>query len=241
MIIVLGNQKAGTTVIAALLAKYGGLSCILDIQPELRKRFFQQVLTGKMQFEEYLHIYKRVFQYEVVKDPNLTLLYPHLITVFSKAKYVYISRDPRDNIRSILDRFGTSGKAEDVNWGQKNIPGSWRYVMNNQWLGCPHDQYIEQLAWRWNRMTDTYLQNPNKMRLIRYEDFCEDKAMQIKQLAEDLGVKEKEDISDKVNVQYQGYGRNRDKSWDQFYSQENLQKIEEMCAEGMEKLGYLIQ
>ena len=53
--------------------------------------------------------------------------------------------------------------------------------------------------------------------------------------------KEKEDISDKVNVQYQGYGRNRDKSWDQFYSQENLQKIEEMCAEGMEKLGYLIQ
>jgi hypothetical protein len=75
------------------------------------------------------------------------------------------------------------------------------------------------------------------MVLIRYEDFLEDKTGEIARLAERLGLARINDISDKVDTQYQPRG-NRGIDWHTFFGEGNLKRIERICSDRMHLLGY---
>ena len=52
--------------------------------------------------------YRLAFSRPVVKEPNLTFLYDELVRRFPQARVGLIIRDPRDNIRSLLERLFAS-------------------------------------------------------------------------------------------------------------------------------------
>ena len=93
------------------------------------------------------------------------------------------------------------------------------------------------LAARWNLFTDIWLENKESMILVRYEDFQKDKIEEISNLSKVLGLKDINDISSKINIQYQPKG-NQEISWDKFFGLDNLASIERLCSERMKLVGY---
>jgi hypothetical protein len=238
-LIVLGNQKSGTSAIAALLAAHTGLSATLDLRG-LFKDMELRLHAGDITFEEFVRRNKYDFARDIIKEPSLTLLYPKLRPLFPRAQFLMIVRDPRDNIRSILNRLNIDGNLRDVDPRVVSSlrPADWQLVIDGQWLGL-HGTYIEMLAERWNRCVDVYQEHSGEMALIRYEDFRGDKAGAIEGLASRFGLPQVRSISSAVDVQYNRRGKDRHMPWEQFFGPGNLRRIEEICAERMQELAYL--
>ena len=235
-IFVLGNQKAGTTVIAALLAERIGASVTLDFRTPSASAL-QAVHAGKQSLTDFIEDRAWYFSREIVKEPGLTFLYEELALLFPRAPFAVVVRDPRDNIRSLLNRVGLSGCREQLSRRELDeVSPIWTNIIKGKELGDDGANYIEILATRWNRAAEVSLENERPC-LIRYEDFVSNKEEEITRMAERLGCTPRHDISKKKDVQYQSQG-NRDIAWDEFYSAENLARIEQICGKNMASLGY---
>jgi len=241
-IIVLGNQKAGTSAITALLGQATRQTYIIDIlhriqTPELR----ENLLNGKSELRKVILSNKHFFSKKIIKDPNLTFLYKDLINIFALPQFIFIVRDPRDNIRSILNRLRTPGDLNSLppsftnNWSD-NLYG-WKMILEGKYPRVSGRNYIEFLAERWNLATSTYLQNADSMVLVRYEDFLMDKENTIYNLARKVRLKPYSDISASVDTQFQPCG-NTNISWLDFFGNKNLSCIESICKRNMKILGY---
>lgn len=236
-IIVLGNQKSGTSAIAHLVADYGGLTKTVDI-PESWWPVLRDLLLGDMSLQKFANQHKAYFAKDVIKEPNLTFLYPQLNHLCPDASYVFVVRDPKANIRSLLNRLGLPGDMKTLELDKFNLPELLSNIFNGDVWGTTAHHYIDILSRRWNRAVDLYLDNQEKMILIRYEDFIADKVGCIGRLAQALEIVHKQDITDKVDIQYQPRG-DRNVSWFDFFGKENLKRIERICGARMHKFGYL--
>jgi len=234
-IFILGKEKSGTTAIAALLAEYTASSSTLDI-PAIWGDKETKIYSGKTSFTDFVQHNKYEFSKDIIKEPGLTFLYPKIKAVFPQATFVMIIRDPRDNTRSILNRLNLPGNLEQLP-PEVIIPSNWEVVLNSKWIGARGNNYIEMLADRWNRSVDVYLNYSKEMFLIRYENFLKDKKKAIEELANRLELPGTNDISDKVDIQYQPRG-NRGISWEEFFGPENLRRIEWICGSRMTQFGY---
>ncbi|HDQ41846.1 MAG TPA: sulfotransferase, partial [Desulfonatronum sp.] len=181
------------------------------------------------------------FSRKIIKEANLTPFYDQLTTRFPLARFVFIVREPVDNIRSLLNRWDLPGDKKHLSAKEmREIKKSWHILFNGEWLGLNGDGYIEMMAERWRYLADIYLKNSERMALIRYEDFRADKQNAIKALAKKLDLPAENDISGLLNVQFQPRGR-RDTNLAEFFGAENLRTIERICGRHMEQLGYNVQ
>jgi hypothetical protein len=239
-IVVLGNQKTGTTAIAALLAEQTGRSATLDLL-EMSAGDERDMHQRPEGLEQFVATHKLEFSRDLIKEPRLTFLYPQLLDRFPHAQYVFVVRDPRDNIRSILNRLELPGQLDQLNKSHwRDVSPEWKLVLDGSWMGLDGRNYIDMLAARWNRAASTYLDHADACCLVRFEDFLESKEATITNLTTRLGLQPTNDISDKVDVQYQPRG-DRAISWETFFGASNLQCIEDRCAHLMEPLGYTPQ
>lgn len=236
-VIVLGNQKAGTTAIAALLAEYAGATVTLDFSPYLTPGFLLQTQGKPDGLSRMLDRFELEFSRDIVKEPHLTFFYPELVDRFPGARFVMIVRDPRDNLRSILDRLGIRGDLTSAPPDAFDVPHTWSLVMNGSWLGFDGTDYIEQLSQRWNCAAAIAIRNRDNLRLIRYEDFQKDKEGCITETASALGLARRGEIREKLHIPYQRAG-NRSVRWEDFFGSHNLDRIQTVCAERMQRLGY---
>jgi len=237
-IILLGNQKSGTTAIAALLAEMTGLSATLDLKKEMKDPVIDRVKTGGLSMGEFVRRNKLDFSREIIKEPSLSPYYPELAAEFPRARFVMVIRDPRDNLRSILNRLKISGSLDDIPEGERaRISRAWELILDGRWLGLDGANYIDMLAQRWNAIADVYLDNADRMILLKYEDFSKDKVGELGRLARALGLEKKHDVSHRVDVQFQPAG-DRGVRWDEFFGAENLSRIETICADRMARFGY---
>jgi hypothetical protein len=239
-IFVLGNQKSGTSVIAGLLAEVGGLSASIDLRG-IYEPIQSRLHSGELPFDQFVRRNRLDFSRAIIKEPSLTLLVDQLDRHFAGARYVFVVRDPRQNIRSILNRLDIPGNLEKfdeeaaaqrvTNWA------NWQRIIDGRWLGIPYDDYIGALAGRWNMMTDILERNRHRFFLMRYEDFLIDKKSAIIALSRTLDIAERCDIAASVNRQYQRPG---DASVTplQFFGERNLERINRICKRNMERLGY---
>lgn len=236
-LIILGKEKSGTTAIAALLAKYTGLSVTLDI-PNIWGPMETKIYNGETTFAEFVKNNKYHFSKDIIKEPCLTFLYPKVKKVFPKARFVMIIRDPRDNIRSVLNRLGISGNLGDIDLNTlSSVPRGWEVVLDSRWLGLQGNNYIEIAAARWNLAADVFIKNRDEMLLLRYEDFFIDKVGTINKLAQALGFAKTIDISTYVDIQYQSKG-DQNITWKDFFGLKNLNRIEQICKDRMKEFGY---
>ncbi|MBN1125373.1 MAG: sulfotransferase [Sedimentisphaerales bacterium] len=236
---VLGNQKSGTTAIAALLALAAGKTVCLDFFYTLNPIVEIEMLKGIRPLSRIVDEYRHCFAYDIIKEPGLTFVLDSLLEYFPYAQILFIIRDPRDNIRSILNRLDIPGNLEDMNtkyWDKiPTLP--WQIILEGDLFEEPGQSYIETLAIRWNVAVQAYQQNTDRIRLLRYEDFMADKARCILQLATHFGFEPVHDITDQVDVQYQPKG-DQNISWIDFFGVDNLHRIENVCREGMQQFGY---
>lgn len=240
-IFVLGNQKSGTSAIAALLAELTALSASIDLKREIEHPTYHRVKIGELSFSEFVKLNRLDFTKDIIKEPNLTFLYQELTDYFPRSKFVFVIRDPRDNIRSMLDRLHLPGNLSQLELTYcLEITPAWKLIINNHWLGIEGGNYIEMLAARWNYTANIFWEHQNEMVLIRYEDFLKDKSGELVRIANKLGLKPLRDINDKLDIQFQPRG-NRDVKWEDFFGDENLRKIELICGEKMKLFDYKIK
>ncbi len=199
---------------------------------------FLQNKNGRAAFDTVVQRNRLDFSREIIKEANLTAFYDDIAARFPKSKFVFIIRDPADNLRSQLNRWNIPGNMEELRPEDvMQIKKSWHIIFDGTWLGLKGNGYIEMLAQRWRYMADIYLANQEKMILIRYEDFRKDKEREIYHLADRLNLDRQHNISNKVNIQYQSKGRS-DVTPVGFFGEKNLRRIETICEIQMERFGY---
>jgi len=236
-VIVIGNQKSGTSAIAHLLADHAGLAKSIDV-PAVWPPTFTRIARRYETLLDVVRAHPLPFSNDLIKEPYLTFLYSPLRSAFPKARYLFVLRDPRDNIRSILDRLGIPGDRDSLSYDEYDLPPAWKPTFVPEIWSTDRHQYVEILAERWNSAVDTYLTHKKEMQCIRYEDFLADKAGVISRLARRLELEGVHDISDRVDVAFQPRGSNRDVPWNEFFGEKNLRGIEAICHDRMEHFGY---
>ena len=239
-IFILGNEKSGTTVIADLLAKACNYSVTLDIPP-IWNPIQLDIHNNKRKLRDLIQKNKYYFGAKVIKEPVLTFEYPQLKSLYPRAKFILIVRDPRDNIRSILNRLSIAGNLTAFNLdnllGKQKFKESWTTVIDNRWLGIEFTHYIESMASRWCHIVDLYLNNPDDILLMRYEDFTQNKVEYITNFAQRFESEIDKSFEKFVDIQYQVAG-NKNVQYEEFFGQTNLEKILTICENRMNSLEY---
>lgn len=239
-VIVAGMPKSGTTAIAKLLAEAAQAKVCSDPFYRLDVKgvnYRDQLFRGDLALGSLWKEFRDVFEGAIVKDPNFPLFFGELVKLFPDAKLVFIVRDPRENIRSILSRLKMPGDPALAQEALANQSGAWGNVLKGRSPDMPGNDYLEKMAWRWRISAEHYLTNEESVRLIRYEDFRQDKKVQIEALARDLGYTNLSDISSLVDVQFQPKGK-RSGSLEEFFGPGNLDRIEQIVAPLMSRFGY---
>jgi hypothetical protein len=234
-VLVLGNQKTGSTAIATLLAAWGNLTAATDIHP--LQSSDSHLPNDPATVETLLQRTRYYFRHDLVKENALTPATGALLDVLPKARPVYVVRHPVHNIRSILDRLGLPGEpcpfhALDLS------DGGWRPIVENRHFDGQAEDHITSLAQRWSDTTAIYHRHRDRLTLIRYEAFMADKEDCIRRLADRLDVPHKSDIRSLLDVPFQPRGQHRSVSPRSFFSAEALAIINRECAEGMAVLDY---
>jgi hypothetical protein len=237
-VIVLGNHKAGTSVVAGLLGSLTAQSTALELRKELKHDRYRAVHEGRLPFARLIARNKVDFSRAIIKENHFSTMPGQIMAQFPRSPIIMIVREPRDNIRSLLNRLGVPGNLESIPpklW--RTVPDVWKLVLDGRWLGLDSENYIEQQALRWNLIVDHHLANRDRWVLQRYEDFQADKLTELGRLAGAVGLLPVRDITHALDFQFQPAG-DRSVSWESFFGEENLARIEQICAANMERLGY---
>lgn len=236
-IIVIGNQKSGTSAIASLLARATGLSSGVD-NPNLWGDGYVRVRSGIHGLKKSIKANAKFFANRIVKEPNLTFVYPELRLIYPKAKFVLVVRDPVTNYRSFCDWLSIGYNKGDIKAAQlyPDLPPAKRTVLDDEQLygASPQDlSFLETYARRWNAALFPYFMSPSSVVVIRYEDFLLDKLQSTTNLAKSLGLHVKNDISDIVDKQFQPKGNSK-----AIISESLAAKIHLLCKQGCGAFSY---
>jgi hypothetical protein len=236
-VFVLGNQKSGTTVIAAALAECAGVSVALDLHAIHTAQATAEYVDHSLDVATIARKCGRRFRAVIVKEPILTFYARELLAKFPIARFAYVVRDPRDNIRSILNRVGVPGNQVALTSAQWNrIQPVWREVIENRHLGLHRTNYVERLAERWLAAWRLQAIDPQRLIAVRYEDFIADKIQFTHLLTRRLGFAVRNENPKSIHKQFQVRGE-RDTSWPEFFGV-NLERINRVCSAAMLELGY---
>jgi hypothetical protein len=242
MVIIAGMQKSGTTAIAMLLGAATGQTVCSDPfyrLSEMKVDFRKELYEGQLSLRTLWRRHRRVFTGTIIKDPNFVLLLPQIREMLPDAQIVFIVRDPRDTIRSILNRLALPGKPQGVDLESVDIPVNWRKLLLGQIPKIPGKDYVEVLAWRWRMSVEAFLEYRDVCVEIRYEDFKKNKSSAISEMARQLGYAELCSFEHLVDIQYQPKG-DADVHWGDFFGEKQLAVIDRVTAPVAAEFGYAI-
>ena len=239
-VLVCGMPKSGTTAIAQLLGAACELSVCSDPFYMLDKEgieFRNQLFTSQITLEVLWRTYRSIFKGQLIKDPNFPLLMDQLVGFLPNARYVFLVRDPRQNIRSVLNRLNLPGDPSTVDLNNMLLPSTWRNLLIGVDPFMPGENYVERLAWRWVFSTEKLRCYREKGVWVRYEDFKANRQKVIESIAGQLNLKVRRDIADKVDIQFQPAGNSHVKI-DNFFSPRALRSINEIVQKQALAIGY---
>ena len=236
---ILGNPKSGTTIIGKLISKASNKSHTSDIRSVINNPA-KKIDLGKLSVREFIKFHKYEFSKEIIKEPSLSFYIDDLIEIYPNSKFIWIVRNPFQNIRSILNRLKIKGNYNKIkldSFEEINKNPAWKYNLefkknNTNYL------YIEAMAHRWNLLVDFYFKNQDKIILVKYEDFIADKKKYIYKLLDKLEINKVQEIDNFLDIQYQPKG-NPSVDINKFFGEKNKEIILRICKKNMKKLNYL--
>ena len=197
-----------------------------------------RLLRSELSIERFVAANSYPLSKAIVKEPNLTFVADELMNYFSSSKAVFVVRDPRTNIRSLLSRLSIPGDLDALSLGDAWLPNTtWRSILEGRDLESGYTHYIDVLAHRWNVAAAIYFKHPHKYVLLRYEDFLQDKVASISALASSLDCPIIEDITPYVDIQYQSASDKRTGT-QAFFGERNLSRISTVCSKYLDRLQY---
>lgn len=136
------------------------------------------------------------------KTPKNSLRVPFLAEVFPDATFVYLYRDPRETISSMLDawRSGRFVTYPDLpGWGQPQ----WSLLLTPGWEELRDAPLAEVVARQWVTTTETLLDDlealdPERWCLTSYDKLVGDPAAEIGRLCEHLGLAWDVDLGERL-------------------------------------------
>lgn len=234
-VLVLGNQKTGSTAIAKLLAHLGQLRSATDLHPlQSASVHVENTPAAIASLIQRLRYY---FRRDLIKENELTAATDALLTVLPRARSIFVVRHPVHNVRSILDRLDLPGRPLPLHTLDFSESG-WEAIVHGRDFEIEASDLITSLARRWTATTKTYLRHQDRLHLVRYEDFMDDKLGTIHTLARQLNVEQKEDIRPLLEVPFQPRGDHRSTPPRDFFSRRALSILHQECADGMNALDY---
>ena len=231
-----GNQKAGGTAIAGLLSAATGLRATLDLAGTTAPHF-GRLIRNPESLDRFVLANAWAFSAPIVKDGNLTFVAEPLMDHFGVERAIFILRNPFDNIRSILNRLKIPGNLNALDPKTIRANATWRAILSGEDLGLPPDQYIATLARRWLRAIQVYERSETRFVRIRYEDFRNNKTVEIRKLAHAFNLQTPNDISHLLDHEFQRHGH-PDIDLRDFFGAENMARIEEICGDAAARQGY---
>jgi hypothetical protein len=226
-VFILGNDKSGTTVIAATLAHATGNSIVLDIPPIWNPTQLE-IHNSIQNYNRFIDKNRYYFSKDIIKEPVLTFEYEVLKSIFPKAKFVLIIRNPFENIRSILNRLQIPGNISGLEHTQVDFNTrfwkSWETVLTADWMGHKNDNFIGSMAYRWNWIIDMYHTYIDDITLVKYEDFKADSEEFINKLCAELEVEVVHDFKKISKTQFQPKGKRV--QIEEFFNKENYALID---------------
>jgi hypothetical protein len=237
-VFVLGNQKSGTSAIAALLGLMTGLPTTVDLRREVGKQYYKHIVNGERSFDSLVQRNRLDFSRAIVKEPNLTLFLDELRARFPESRFLFVVREPHQNLRSILDRLAIRGDLPVLErQHMTRVDPGFELVLDGRWIGIDGgDHYIDRLCARWNRCVDVYQGARDQLRLVRYEDFQRSKLDCLESLAAELGLPVRNDVRASLDRPFQPPGRS-DVDLRAFFGA-NYDRITAACGERMACVGY---
>ena len=238
-VFVTGMPKSGTTAVARLMGIASGQQTVSDPFHLLDKRgvrFRDALFAGETSVPQLMRKYPSVFRGTILKDPNFAFFANTIAEAYPDAQWVFTVRDPRDNIRSVLNRLRLPGKADQIELQDDAIGQTWRRVLEGRTPEIRGDDPIHRLAVRWVTMAEIALAS-GRMTISRYEQFNADKQAAIAELCEAAGLMSVHSIAPYMDTQFQPRG-NRNAVWEEFFGQPELAMILDTCGPTMARLGY---
>ena len=234
---VFGNQKSGTSVIAALIGACTDLPVSLDFPREMRHSRVPDVHAGRMSLQAFIRRNRQSFSRPVIKEPSITFLADRLLGEYPQSQAIFVIRHPFENIRSILDRLDIPGDLSSLEGVDlREVNRTWMTVLDNRWQGVEGEHYIGQLAGRWLEAARICQRLIPRIHVVRYEDFERNKVPVIHDLVRKVGFEPLKSIDHLVDVQYQPAGRRGRSPRSVFGS--NLDLIDETCWPLASEFGY---
>lgn len=239
-IILTGNQKSGTSAIAALLSEAVGHPATIDVFPKMGMRQFSSTINGQTSFKGFAENAKLYLSSSIVKDPDFAFFLPELFELYPEASYVFIVRNPHDNIRSILNRISSAKSSEEVCFNDISATSRssplWGMMFDKDLMPYEVDGIVRTLAHRWNYTYQLMARHQDNLLIVSYEDFLKDKEEYIRKLAWKLGYSELHSISHIVDKQYQPKGHSRRKH---YFSRSHREQIENICGNYADRVAAL--
>ncbi len=227
-ICVVGCERSGTSAISSLIAESNKLSFLDD--PEYTWYLYPLINVHPEIVS--LKLIEDINRHQIVKVPGFATILPYLRkNNYSDFKTIYVVRDPRDNIASLIERM------------RQSYTGLFVSV---DWLGIKPHNPLEALAYRWKRYLDIAIEyhekNPDDILFVKYEDFLENKSEVIKMLSSFCGYQPD------INIIEQLKDRQFRKSWsdtiagakryEKELSADQINLISSICAEYIKYFKY---
>lgn len=156
--------------------------------------------------------------------------------VFKDSRFIYIVRDARAFVNSILE----------VDWWKGwQGPTNWRFgelSEENQMIFKKYNySFIALAAIQWNIVTDCFInsfsnQDKNIM-VIKYEDLIEDPKKYLKESCEFIGLEYSRNFQKKIKKNYSLVNKNI--KWQKDLTPEQNEIIEKICNKNLHYFGYL--
>ncbi|MCB9777869.1 MAG: sulfotransferase [Alphaproteobacteria bacterium] len=235
-VFVLGHQKTGSSAVGAMLAEVSGEAAALDLAAELARPLHLEVEAGRKSFDDFLHHNAVDLSRRIVKDACLAALAAPLAARFPAARFVFVVRDPRATVRSVLDRVGLPGDRAHYDEAiLAGVPRAWREVLLP--AGADAGDVVAHIAERWRQQARVALAGDLPVRVIRYEDFCRAPRAETEAVARDVGLPVLPGDDRAARQQWQPAGEHRGR-WPAFLGDANVARIDALCRDEMRAFHY---
>jgi hypothetical protein len=239
-VFVSGMPKSGTTAVLRLMGLAAGERTCNDpfYQLDLQGvRFRDALFAETLRLPGLMRTYPRVFRGTLLKDPNFVFFQRDLRDAWPSAAWVFTIRDPRDNVRSILNRLRLPGRVDGIRTGLERVTGAWRDVLLGRNPALPGGDPIEHMARRWVCIAEAIDAVGDGAVVSRYEEFVRDKPARIADLCRAVGLDPVHDIREQMDVPFQPRG-DRQAVWEEFFGPAELATLESVCGPWLARFGY---
>jgi len=234
-----GYPKSGTTAISVLLSEALNLKVTAELKNAMyNPNDYESLYQKNLSLEKFIWNNKYDFKFPIIKECMLSFYLSELLELYPNSKFIFIVRDPRTTIRSLFNRHNIKG--DITSDFEPSLSPIWSKVFDIDWMKkMKSNHIIEHCCEGWKIAYSNYLKHSDKITLIKYEDFLDNKSSVINQLIETIGYNKVSNIDSKVDIKYNITTKNKTPT-DIFFSEENKTFIETSCKDELESLGYLI-